>query len=80
MRHYKSCLCYERHRPEETLLYQHIKQYYTALIDPLAEQGKVLPDYVRQEFEDYLKCGRLEHGFLGVRWRGQFEIHRRTNP
>jgi hypothetical protein len=23
-----------------------------------------LPAFVRQEFEDYLKCGRLEHGFL----------------
>jgi hypothetical protein len=26
-----------------------------------------LPGYVEQEFEDYLKCGRLEHGFLRVR-------------
>ena len=27
-----------------------------ALIAQLAGQGKVLPDYVRQEFEDYLRC------------------------
>ena len=27
---------------------------------------RVLPDYVRQEFDEYLKCGRLEHGFLRV--------------
>jgi len=33
----------------------------------LAEQGRVVPGYVQQEFEDYLKCGRLEHGFLRVR-------------
>jgi Transposase zinc-binding domain len=33
----------------------------------LAEQGRELPGYVQQEFEDYLKCGRLEHGFLRVR-------------
>ena len=33
----------------------------------LAEQGRVLPAYVEQEFEAYLKCGRLEHGFLRVR-------------
>ena len=26
----------------------------------------MLPDYVRQEFDEYLKCGRLEHGFLRV--------------
>jgi hypothetical protein len=26
-----------------------------------------MPGYVEQEFEDYLKYGRLEHGFLPVR-------------
>ncbi len=30
-------------------------------------QGKELPGYVVREFEEYLKCGRLEHGFLRVR-------------
>jgi ribosomal protein S27E len=29
--------------------------------------GRPLPDYVRQEFDAYLRCGRLEHGFLRVR-------------
>jgi len=33
----------------------------------LSREGRVLPDYVQREFEDYLKCGRLEHGFLRVR-------------
>ena len=33
----------------------------------LAEQGRSLPRYVVGEFEDYLECGRLEHGFLRVR-------------
>ena len=27
----------------------------------------LFPQYVREEFEAYLKCGRLEHGFLRVR-------------
>jgi len=31
------------------------------------ESGRPLPEYVEQEFEAYLKCGRLEHGFLRVR-------------
>jgi hypothetical protein len=26
-----------------------------------------LPEYVEREFEEYLRCGRLEHGFLRVR-------------
>lgn len=30
-------------------------------------QGTPLPTYVAREFEDYLRCGRLEHGFLRVR-------------
>jgi hypothetical protein len=34
----------------------------------LAAQGTVFPGYIEQEFEDYLKCGRLEHGFLRVRF------------
>lgn len=33
----------------------------------LTEQGRGLPGYVVREFEEYLKCGRLAHGFLRVR-------------
>lgn len=58
---------YERHRPECTLLYQLGEQYFRAFEAHLAAQGTDLPAYVEQEFEDYLKCGRLEHGFRRVR-------------
>jgi len=58
---------YERHRPEQTLLYQLIEEHYPALIEQLDAQGKNLPLHVHQEFEAYLKCGRLEYGFLWVR-------------
>lgn len=58
---------YQRHRPEQTLLYRIVEEYYPAFTGHLAEQGRELPDYVHREFEDYLKCGRLEHGFLRVR-------------
>ena len=37
------------------------------IVAHLAEQGTALPAYVEKEFEAYLKCGRLEHGFLRVR-------------
>ena len=60
-------LAYARHRPEETRLYRLVEQHYPAFVASLAEQGKVLPAYVEREFEAYLKCGRLEHGFLRVR-------------
>ena len=58
---------YARHRPEQTLLYRIVAQHYPAFVELLAGQGRPLPDYVQQEFEAYLKCGRLEHGFLRVR-------------
>ena len=51
---------YERHRPEQTLLYQLIEKHYPALIEQLDAQGKSLPLHVHQELEAYLKCGRLE--------------------
>ena len=41
-------------------------QHYPAFVELLAGQGRPLPDYVQQEFEAYLKCARLEHGFLRV--------------
>jgi len=58
---------YQRHRPEQTLLYRIVEQHYPAFTAHLAEQGRGLPEYVQHEFEDYLKCGRLEHGFLRAR-------------
>ncbi len=58
---------YERRRPDRTLLYQIIEQHYPVFSALMAEQGRALPGYVQREFEDYLRCGRLEHGFLRVR-------------
>ena len=58
---------YARHQPENTLLYQIIEKYYPTFVEHLAAEGRILPDYVHKEFEEYLKCGRLEHGFLRVR-------------
>ena len=58
---------YARHRPEATLLYRLVAQHYRALRELRAESGRPLPNYVEQEFEAYVKCGRLEHGFLRLR-------------
>ena len=57
---------YERHHPEQTLLYQLVEKHYPTLIEELDAQSKSLPAHVHREFEAYLKCGRLEHGFLRV--------------
>ena len=58
---------YVRHRPEQTLLYQLVEAHYPAFVEHLATRGRALPAHVQREFEAYLKCGRLEHGFLRVR-------------
>ncbi len=58
---------YARHRPEQTFLYQLVEQYYPAFVAHLAARERTLPAPVQREFADYLKCGRLERGFLRVR-------------
>ena len=58
---------YARHRPEATLLYQLVERHYPELVAAREAADRPLPRYVQDEFEAYLKCGRLEHGFLRVR-------------
>lgn len=58
---------YERRRSERTLLYQLVAEHYPRFVELLADQGGLLPDHVQREFEDFLKCGILDHGFLRVR-------------
>ena len=57
---------YVRHRPEQTLLYQLIERHWPEFQSHLSEAGSFLPRHVTREFEEYLSCGRLEHGFLRV--------------
>lgn len=58
---------YARHRPETSVLHQLVAEHYPRFRDRRAAEGRALPRYVEEEFEAYLKCGRLEHGFLRVR-------------
>jgi hypothetical protein len=51
---------------KKTLLYRIIDRHYPEFISYMAEQGKFLPHHVQKEFDEYLRCGRLEHGFLWV--------------
>jgi len=37
---------YQRHRPEQTLLYRIVEQHYSAFTAHLAVQGRVVPGYV----------------------------------
>ena len=40
---------------------------YLRFLQSIEASGGHLPTFVRQKFEEYLKCGLLEHGFLRVK-------------
>ena len=55
---------YARHRPEDTVLYQIVEQHAGPFFEHLSEQGASLPGFVRDEFDAYIDCGRIECGFV----------------
>jgi hypothetical protein len=60
----KEAYRYQRHQPEKTLLYRTIETYWPHFIVEQAKVGKKLPLFIHQEFDDYLKCGIPEFGFV----------------
>ena len=54
---------YQRRRPEETVLYRAVQAHWPEFRERAEEQGG-LPKFVVKEFEEYLRCGLLEHGCL----------------
>jgi hypothetical protein len=57
---------YAPHVPERTLLYALVQAHYPDFLARLEAEDRSLPAYVREEFEEYLRCGVLDHGFLRV--------------
>jgi hypothetical protein len=55
-----------RHAPERTLLYVLVQAHYPDFLARLEAEDRSLPEYVREEFEAFLRCGVLDHGFLRV--------------
>ncbi|MDP1901156.1 MAG: transposase zinc-binding domain-containing protein [Rubrivivax sp.] len=63
---------YERHRPEQTALYRLVQQHAATFIaetETEAAAGADLPQFVKDEFDAFLDCGILAHGFLRLRLR-----------
>ena len=60
--------CYERHRPEDTVLYGTLEGHLEAFLAGASEQGggEGLPAFVTRELRASLRCGRLEHGCVHV--------------
>jgi hypothetical protein len=56
---------YQRHEPEKTTLYKLIQANWLSFQQQVEHDlGYPLPDFVNKEFEAYLRCGILAHGFL----------------
>jgi hypothetical protein len=60
---------YERRRPEETQLFQLVHEHWPVFRERAEEHGG-LPGFVVRDFEEYLRCGVLEHGFVELVCRG----------
>ncbi len=59
---------YERHRPEQTTLYRLVQQHAASFIAHTeASTGSELPRFIKDEFDAFLDCGILAHGFLRLR-------------
>jgi hypothetical protein len=55
---------YERHRPEETVLYGVVQSELESFLARVRDRP--LPRFVVREFRGFLECGILAHGFLRV--------------
>ena len=56
---------YSRHKPEETTLYKIVQNNWLTFQERVEQDaGYPLPDFVIKEFNEYLRCGILAHGFL----------------
>jgi hypothetical protein len=63
---------YQPRQPERTVLYRTIEAYLEPFLTQTAGDAEHagLPVFVKREFEAYLRCGILDHGFARVRCAG----------
>ena len=61
--------CYERHRPEDTVLYRTLERHLEAFLARASDKGggDGLPAFVTRELRAYRRCGPREHGCVHVR-------------
>ena len=75
-----------RRQPEDTVLYSVVQDHLATLLDTArdrSEHGFGHPQFVEREFEKFLACGLLCHGFVRVRCahqREQLAVHARRRP
>ena len=58
----------DRHRPEQSTLYRLVQQHAASFLAQAEDAaGADLPQFVKDEFDAFLECGILAHGFLRLR-------------
>jgi hypothetical protein len=65
--HHHPTATHSRRRPELTVLHQVVRENYKSFVALVEASGRTLPKHVTAEFEEYLKCGILAHGFLRLK-------------
>jgi len=62
---------YDRHRPEETVLYKTVQTHWKTFLSELesAAEPPELPAFVIAEVEAFLRCGILAHGLILAKCR-----------
>jgi len=63
-------LLYCRRQPELTDLYRVVQENSRAFHSIPEEGDRPIPEYVRREFEEFLRCGILAEGFARVHCKG----------
>ena len=54
---------YRRREPEHTDLYRVVQENYRSFLALAEEAERPIPRHVQREFEEFLRCGILAHGF-----------------
>lgn len=69
---------YSPRDPRSGLLYQTVQQNFSKFVQAQAAKDgeKQIPEYIEKEFEAYLKCGILEHGFIQLECKKCQVVHR----
>lgn len=65
-----SCCLYHPRASERTVLHACVARHWPVVRDRCEAWHRPLPSFVEREFDNYLRCGMLEHGFARVHCSG----------
>jgi len=57
---------YRRREPENTVLYQVVREQLETFLARREERGHPVPRFIERELRAFLQCGILAHGFVRV--------------